>query len=579
MLRQATLLVRRLSSLGDPAFACRLHVSIEGLFLLLLCEEHKENMKSFILTLWLTCVATGTLFSLSPLRLLLLRSTTLILQQEQHEEDSFSVPTTTTNNAPILRDIVQLDNKTNSTSSSAFDYNPDRLPSWLNEYRRWHSQHTQQVNIHNWQDYRYLIVSCAHVDRGFPKCGGASDRLRSMAVNLRLAYVSHRILLIHWTRPCRLQEFLIPNSKLDWRVPSWMEEHVLSSTTKHYLYTKSALDGAALQRLAMYPNTIIVKNRLQWNDAGASLYGTSKTLFPDSSSNSTTPSDFRLHGKNFLPSQESSNPYPNEFRSYYHDLFRMMFRPAPSVQAVLEDYLDVNYNLDNKSDHDRRLIPGQYTAVHHRAYYTTEQNIDQELSLSKLNGDVQNAIHCALSLQKGHAPQPIYFASDSVQALDMAEEYGKEHNLRVVIRTPMSGVTASLQSSSPPQQEQQLPKSVAQQQQEHGFWHLDMVDRNLRPSTAMHNKSTYYYDYNTTASIPDDQWKVVYPHLITTFVDLLLLGNANGVAFGDGGFGRWASWISWNVTNVEQHFRRKERLLCHNPFLVNKDTKRAMTEQ
>ena len=59
------------------------------------------------------------------------------------------------------------------------------------------------------------------------KCGGTADRLKPFLFLLREAYESKRFLVIHWTLPARLEEFLVPpKGGIDWRVPKWFEKIV-----------------------------------------------------------------------------------------------------------------------------------------------------------------------------------------------------------------------------------------------------------------------------------------------------------------------------------------------------------------
>ena len=61
-------------------------------------------------------------------------------------------------------------------------------------------------------------------DQDEEKCGGTADRLKPFLYQLREAYERQRVLLIYWTKPARLEEFLLPpKGGIDWRVPTWLE--------------------------------------------------------------------------------------------------------------------------------------------------------------------------------------------------------------------------------------------------------------------------------------------------------------------------------------------------------------------
>jgi hypothetical protein len=99
------------------------------------------------------------------------------------------------------------------------------IPYWMKKYLRWHHQQTRQfLNPQKWNDpsMRYLIMECLE---NHPKCGGTSDRLKPLPTLIRIAASTNRILLIHWTRPAKLEAFLLPpKGGIDWRVPDWLRE-------------------------------------------------------------------------------------------------------------------------------------------------------------------------------------------------------------------------------------------------------------------------------------------------------------------------------------------------------------------
>lgn len=63
-------------------------------------------------------------------------------------------------------------------------------------------------------------------------CGGTADRLKPFVLLLREAHKSKRLLFIHWNRPARLEEFLVPpRGGLDWRAPPFLVTLVSSLDT------------------------------------------------------------------------------------------------------------------------------------------------------------------------------------------------------------------------------------------------------------------------------------------------------------------------------------------------------------
>lgn len=101
------------------------------------------------------------------------------------------------------------------------------LPDWLCRYFNWHKQQRKEIerNPESLHSRRFLVMQClVGID---PHCGGTSDRLKPVLWSLRVAYYSRRILLIHWTKPAQLEEFLVPpQSGFDWTAPTWLKSTV-----------------------------------------------------------------------------------------------------------------------------------------------------------------------------------------------------------------------------------------------------------------------------------------------------------------------------------------------------------------
>jgi hypothetical protein len=106
----------------------------------------------------------------------------------------------------------------------------ESLPRWMKSYFDWHKHKRKTWTPDSWESERWMIMQClAGHDR---KCGGTADRLKPIPWALRVAYQTKRILLIRWTRPVKLEEFLVPpKGGMDWRVPEWMADIVSLSTT------------------------------------------------------------------------------------------------------------------------------------------------------------------------------------------------------------------------------------------------------------------------------------------------------------------------------------------------------------
>ncbi|KAL3945400.1 MAG: hypothetical protein SGBAC_000533 [Bacillariaceae sp.] len=146
------------------------------------------------------------------------------------------------------------------------------------------------------------------------------------------------------------------------------------------------------------------------------------------------------------------------------------------------------------------LIPGEYSIAHYRAFYAKE---DQKhiFSEENLQNDAINVANCGSELRPGG---PVYFASDSKVAVEAAVAYGKSHNRTIVA---FDG-----------------PEPVHIEKE----WQGRAV-------------SEFY----------------------SIFVDLYLMGNGRCVAFGRGGFGRYALMMGFNSTCELRYVYKGRKKSCH----------------
>jgi hypothetical protein len=109
-----------------------------------------------------------------------------------------------------------------SDGTNLWDTDP-KIPEWMKAYMNWHKWKRTTWNTQtNWTSERWLIMQCFG-DQDNKRCGGTADRLKPVPFMLRTAYNHQRMLLIRWTRPAMLEEFLVPpKGGFDWRVPEWM---------------------------------------------------------------------------------------------------------------------------------------------------------------------------------------------------------------------------------------------------------------------------------------------------------------------------------------------------------------------
>ena len=259
-----------------------------------------------------------------------------------------------------------------------------KLPKWMLDYFQWHQSQRAALTTDNWDSgtYKFLIMRCLQDDK---ICGGTSDRLQSLPYVLLLAYTSHRILFIYWKRPFRLEEFLLPpHGGLDWRVPSFMVDHLPPHTDVPLTFAPRA---ARLLPSKQMESKLIVYTRDQTHN----------------------------HGKSVYDQYHEYKNHTSRFDQVFSDAWRMVLTPVPSVATRIQKWMQ-----------SFGLVPGAYVAAHCRALYGVHNR-----SLDEITEWTQTAIRCATQVR----PEgPVFFASDSTHAQKVALDYGNEQHVTVVSR-------------------------------------------------------------------------------------------------------------------------------------------------
>jgi hypothetical protein len=244
----------------------------------------------------------------------------------------------------------------------------------MKEYFSWHQEQVLLLNETNWdKSHRYLVMRCLEIDG---KCGGTSDRLKVVPFAIMLAAQTKRLLFIKWERPTRLQEFLVPpQGGMNWTIPEWLDARLKFGR-------QAAFFGGTLANRRTNSTNMLVDMRFQADDHGSA--------------------QFNQHKK----------PEAGTFDEIYHDVWSILFEPAPPVAKLIEEYMT---NLG--------LVKNQYVSLHIRSMYTSDSSNNM--------GMVQNGVNCASQIMPG---APIYVASDSRNASVAAVQYGKQVGGRVVTR-------------------------------------------------------------------------------------------------------------------------------------------------
>jgi hypothetical protein len=259
------------------------------------------------------------------------------------------------------------------TPASAWE-NSTVLPKWFKEYVILHRKQRLALNETNWKNQRFLIMRCLYFDAA---CEGASDRLSSIPSMLLLANATRRMLLIKWTRPAPLQEFLVPpKGGLDWTIPDWLDKH---------------LDFRKLPEAdGNHPGAI-----------GKAESSAQIMTFRD-----------QIHKKRAIFYNQRKGDNEPAFHIVYHDMWNTLFTPSPPVAALIRQNMN-----------DLNLVPGKYVTAHVRSLYLSDERSDTDM--------IRNGINCATQLKPGW---PIYVASDSLYVTRIALQYGRSKNSTIVAR-------------------------------------------------------------------------------------------------------------------------------------------------
>jgi len=265
------------------------------------------------------------------------------------------------------------------------------LPPYLKEYLDWHvevrcaldgqlqQQKQKQKQPPDDTDVKYLVVQCL---REYNACGGLADRLLPLPIYVLYAYKMKRLLLVRWTRPFPLEEFLIPFG-INWTVPEWLVTNI-----PDYLNTKSAM---------RFNNLATKLNSTKVMTAGLQIGAKQLLEFY----NTQIRVDFN----------DTEYTYQRVYRDLFHSIFALV---NPIQELVQNTLLQLN------------LTPGAYTSVHVRARHHESgllygnHTIDKSGGLPfsgetkvKLLTIMEHALSCAVTLRPG---SPIYIATDSHHA-------------------------------------------------------------------------------------------------------------------------------------------------------------------
>ena len=367
------------------------------------------------------------------------------------------------------------------------------LPKWMKQYMKWHRQRLMELSsseTSEWKNQSILIVRCLEQDR----CGGTSDRLKSFPLFVLIAAKTHRLVFIRWTRPFQLEEFLQPGPGLNWSIPTELQgliEEERNKDDNDSLYFEGKHVQKMIAAASSHENWLIEGN-IQYS--GGNLY--TNLVVPYQKALGLQAEDY-------------------DYTSYYHDFFPNVFQLAPKMQVLWQERREF-----------LSLFPNKYVVAHCRAKYPKEPYLESNKNLTILKETMVNAIECAIKTEKRSmvdtgvpSSTVVYVASDTVLAIELAQEYYNSSNIRIVSHL-------DILSPSPAQQE---------------------------PQAAEINEDPPHLNFanKTTAEA-----------FYSIFVDLWAMSQCSCVSFGAGGFGRFGSLVSYNMSCRIPHSIKGELQQC-----------------
>jgi len=216
------------------------------------------------------------------------------------------------------------------------------------------------------------------VYHSYDACGNVAHRLRPLPALLKAAYLSKRVLLIHWGEG--LENFLEPPNKggMNWRLP----EYMMRALDKTPIVSRME----AIPELAKDPSTLIVAATI--ND--------------------------RVFAEPFYNANLEPGDYPADV--VFHDIYNVLFKPTAKLHERIAE------------THNTMGMPiGAYAAIH--IDYGDDPKTDISKEVLKLK--VENALNCVSNLRPGG---PFLVAGQTYLISKYAVKYGKQHNVMVAAR-------------------------------------------------------------------------------------------------------------------------------------------------
>lgn len=295
------------------------------------------------------------------------------------------------------------------------------LPKWIDDFLQNQPIETHLETLAD-LNQKFIVLTCHKFNNiQEEKCGGLADRLIQIPHYLWLANQTGRKLLIKYTTPHPLEEYLVPpEGGFDWRLPDEYCEKELEK------YASRDKNTYVSQRWAEWH-----KNIDNWKDR--------RFLFVNN--------NLRIaYKKNPIRVglQWDEDPY------IFAGIFRRMFQPSKPVANMIDTFVN-----------DVGLVPGTFAVTHIRALYDNGVHVSRGLNFKdktirqQAHEMADNAISCTMMAMP--ESKSIYLATDSNQIaqylLDESPHWSKDHsssNVSILVRPDITNVGAHFQNSKSP---------------------------------------------------------------------------------------------------------------------------------
>ena len=173
-------------------------------------------------------------------------------------------------------------------------------------------------------------------------------------------------------------------------------------------------------------DSVVIETKMQSHDGGSELYlCVTETMLNHTLDRTTTTYEHCNMGARWWWSSDL-------FRAVYHDVFRILFRPHPNIQTLID-----------KKMAGSGLIPGQFIGAHYRSNYNL--GTEERIGTHTIQHAAQTQALCAAKMKLEN--YPVYFASDSSTATRAVLNNNTTHYYDTMNTTPISIITSSEETS------------------------------------------------------------------------------------------------------------------------------------